>query len=118
MNTIYTLLSIFFLAALMGIFLLTLILQEKPTPKSVVLIHGIFAATGVILLGFYVAKHSGDLITSLVLFLIAATGGVILVSKDVTGKPIPKWLAIVHGSVAALGFLFLIVYAFTYYPPD
>jgi hypothetical protein len=47
-----------------------------------------------------------------VLLVIAAIGGIIVFARDITNKPVPKWLAIVHGLVAVAGFLFLLLYSF------
>jgi hypothetical protein len=47
-----------------------------------------------------------------VLFIIAATGGFIVFVRDIINKPVPKWLAIVHGLIAVTGFIFLLMFAF------
>jgi hypothetical protein len=51
-------------------------------------------------------------VESAVLFVIAALGGFIMMARDVTGKSIPKWLAVVHGLLAVTGFVLLLVFAF------
>ncbi|HLG02023.1 MAG TPA: hypothetical protein VI731_00410 [Bacteroidia bacterium] len=116
MTTIYTAISFFFLAAMMGIYLLSLVLKGKSLPKALALFHGVFATTGLILLIFYIYHHGADLVLSLVLFVLAAIGGIILFSRDITGKLIPKWLAITHGTIAAIGFILLFIYALRQFP--
>jgi hypothetical protein len=109
---VYTIIVVFSLAAIFGITLLSFVLRNKQTPKAVVFLHGPIAAIGLILLIYYVATTGANLVTSIVLFVIAALGGIILVSRDFMGKPIPKWLAVVHGLIAVSGFVYLLNYAF------
>lgn len=104
--------AIFSLAALIGMILLGFVLKGKETPKSLVFTHGPLAAAGIILLIVYVTKHTPAPVESLTLFVIAATGGFIMVYRDLTGKTIPKWLAVIHGIVAVAGFAFLLLFAF------
>jgi hypothetical protein len=107
-----TAVALFSLAALLGMFLLTFVLKGKETPKAVVFTHGPLAVAGLILLLVYTFKHSPGPIESIVLFAIAAIGGIVLVFKDLTGKSIPRWLAVVHGLLAITGFVFLLAFTF------
>jgi hypothetical protein len=50
---------------------------------------------------------------SIVLFVMAALGGLVLIYRDMTGKSIPKWLAVGHGLIAVAGFIFLLIYTFS-----
>jgi len=51
------------------------------------------------------------MITALVLFGLAAVGGIILALQRFTGKPLPSFpLAIVHGLAAAAGLVALIIF--------
>lgn len=104
--------AFFSLAAIFGMWLISFVLRNKNTPKGVALTHGAFAAIGLILLIIYSFVHYPRPIESLILFIIAASGGFILIYRDLTGKSLPKWLAIAHGSIAVLGFLFLLIYTF------
>ena len=112
MNTLYWIITLFALGALVGLYLLSLVLQKKETPKVVALIHGAFVATALILLIYYANEHKAGLTESIVLFILAALGGLTLFIRDVTGKPLPAWFAIGHGTLAVLGFIFLLFYAF------
>lgn len=107
---LYTTIAIFAIAAIMGMVLLSHVLKSKPTPKGVMIVHGLFAATGLVLLISYVFGDQPGPMESLVLFVIAALGGFIMVARDLTGKTIPKWLAVAHGLLAVRGFIALIFY--------
>lgn len=109
---LYSIIAIFALAAIMGMILLSHVLKSKETPKGVMIAHGLLAATGLVLLISYVFGDKPGPVESTVLFVIAALGGFILVARDLTGKAIPKWLAMVHGLVAVAGFILLLVFTF------
>ena len=112
MGIIYGAITIFGMVAIVGMYLLSLIMRNKETPKAVTIIHGLFAVLAVVLLVIYCfANHTGPLV-SIVIFIIAAVAGVIVNYKDITGKKVPKWLAITHGLVAVIGFAFLLAFAF------
>jgi len=113
MNTLYVIIGLFALGALMGMYLLALVLQKKETPKFVALIHGLFVVAALILLIMYNSQHGPGLMESIVLFMVAATGGLVLIVKDLKGKALPKWLALGHGLIAVTGFIFLLVFAFS-----
>jgi hypothetical protein len=109
---IYTAIAFFSLAAILGIILISFVLRGKETPKGIVFLHGPIAAVGLVLLIIYALRNTPSPVESIVLFIIAATGGVILVWHDIKGKPFPKWLAVVHGLIAVTGFIFLLMFAF------
>ena len=99
------------MTAILGIYLLSLVLRDKQTPKTAAIIHGLFAVTGLILLISYSRGNEQSPMVSIVVFVIAALGGLTLAYKDMTGKQIPKWLAITHGLTAVIGFAFLVLFA-------
>jgi hypothetical protein len=103
---------LFLVAAIFGLILLPAILQDIPTPKPAILLHGSFAALALLLIVIYILIYGADplLITSLILFIIAALGGITLVTLDIKKKPIPKLLAIIHPLIAAAGLVVLIIY--------
>jgi hypothetical protein len=113
MSTLYAIIALFGIGAILGLYLLIIVLQTKETPKAVAFIHGTFVAVALVMLAVYATKHKPGPITSLILFGIAATGGFILVYRDLSGQTIPKWLALTHGVLAISGFVFLIIYTFT-----
>jgi hypothetical protein len=112
MEIIYAALATFGIAALGGIYLLSLVLREKETPKLVSAIHGLFAVSGLILLIVYCTKYQPGPGLSIGIFVVAALGGLILIYKDLTEKKVPKWLGIVHGLAAVTGYVTLLVFAF------
>jgi hypothetical protein len=111
MDIICTAITILSMTALLGIYLLSLVLRNKETPKAAALLHGLFAVTGLLLLISYSNGSEQSPLVSIVVFVIAALGGLVLFYKDVTGKQIPKWLAVVHGLTALIGFVFLVLFA-------
>jgi peptidoglycan/LPS O-acetylase OafA/YrhL len=112
MTIIYTSIGFFALAALLGMYLLTFVLRGKETPKAIVFSHGPMAVVGVVLLLIYIFKDGPNPMESLILFILAAAGGVFMVYRDITNKPIPKLLAIGHGLLAVTGFVLLLIFAF------
>jgi hypothetical protein len=106
-----TAIGFFALAAILGMLLLGFVLKGKHTPKAIVFTHGPLAAIGLLLLVIYCISAPGPM-ESMILFLVAAAGGIIMVVRDLMGKTIPKWLAVVHGLVAAAGLVFLLIFQF------
>jgi hypothetical protein len=100
------------MAVLLGIYLLTFILQNKSTPKGVAFTHGPLASLGLILLIIYAFVQGPDPIISIIIFIIAALGGLVLIFRDLTGKSLPKWMAIGHGAIAAIGYILLLKFVF------
>jgi hypothetical protein len=113
MSTLYVIIGLFAVAALGGMYLLALVLQRKETPKFVAFIHGLFAATALILLIVYSSKNPPGFTESIILFVMAALGGFVLIIRDLTGKSIPRWLAVTHGLIAVAGFVVLLFSAFS-----
>lgn len=103
---------IFTFAAILGITLITYVMRNKNTPKSVALIHGSLGLVGIILLFVYICIYQTRPYLSLSLFILAAIGGVILMYRDVTHKSIPKWFALGHGFIAVVAFILLLIALF------
>jgi hypothetical protein len=112
MGLIYTAIALFAIAALLGLYLISFVLRKQETPKAIAIVHGLFAATALVLLIIHTVQTGADLIQSIVLFVIAALGGIILFARDITGKSLPKSLAVAHGLIAVTAFVFLLFYAF------
>ena len=105
---------LFLIVVALGLGILPQILQERRPNKTVRALHGIFAASGLILVYVYVfafmASFSPLLIISLVLLTLAALGGltlVILAQKEIYA---PKIIVIVHPIVAVAGLFALVIY--------
>lgn len=107
-----TAIILFVIAAIFGLIVLTAILKDKPTPKPAVFTHGPIAATALILVIIYaVMGHMHPLlITSITLFVFAALGGLTLFIIDMSKKPIPKLLAVLHPILAVIALIVLIIY--------
>lgn len=112
MELIYTAIGLFATAALIGVYMLLLVLQKKPVPKGAAIIHGLMAATALVLLIVDMIKTGADTVQIIVLFTITALGGIVLFARDMTGRSLPKSLAVVHGLLAVTGFVFLLIYTF------
>lgn len=103
---------IFVFVALLGLLLLTYVLRNKETPKGVAIIHGSFAALGIILLIIYLCLYTPKPYLVLSAFILAALGGFTLMFRDITNRSLPKWLALGHGLIAIIGFILLLVFTF------
>jgi hypothetical protein len=108
---IYTIIALFSLAALLGMILLSYVFRDKETPKGFVFTHGPIAAIALVLLIIYSFQTPG-LLACIILFVMAAGGGLVLVYHDIKGMKIPKWLAIFHGLIAVSGFTYLLIKTF------
>lgn len=76
----------------------------------VTLTHGFFAASGLTLLIIYATQepeHSP--VMSIVLFSVAAVGGLILFARDMMNKSLPKPLIIAHAGIAIISFAILLI---------
>src|SRR5690606_8334105 len=111
MTSLYLSIALFALGAIVGMYLLSFVLQRKETPKFVVFVHGVFVVVALILLITY-AQQSPGFTETIVIFVLAAVGGLVLVVRDLAKKPLPRWLALGHGMIAIIGFIFLLMNAF------
>lgn len=100
------------LAVFLGAYLLTYVLKGKHPPKAIVFAHGTCAVLGVLLILIYALtteehhKHWD----SFVIFSIAAVIGIYLFSRDIRHKGVPKWVAILHGSIGLFGFVWILIH--------
>src|SRR3990167_9966500 len=100
---------LFLLAAFFGMWLASYVLTDRETPKGLAIIHGPLAVAGFICLVIgTIAQPSTPLIISIIIFSIAAIGGVTLIGIDLFGKRIPKLFALAHGLAAVTGYVFLL----------
>jgi hypothetical protein len=106
-----TIIILFALAAVFGLTILIPLLKGQPTPKLSVVLHGLFAATALILLIVFEVNNMSSPTVSTILFVIAAIGGFILLANDLKKKPGPKALALIHAGAAVIVFLILLVFA-------
>ena len=101
---------VFGLAALGGIAMAALHFSKKPLPLPLAIAHGLAAATGLVLLIIAVATGATAtlVVTSLVLFIIAALGGFTLFSFYMRRQPLPSALVVGHALLAVSGFVVLL----------
>lgn len=108
-----TTIILFAIAAVLGAVLITKVLKDKETPKAVVYSHGAAAAIALILLIItYINQGDSLLMISILIFVVAALGGFVMFSRDISQKEIPKWLAVVHALAAVSAFILLLIFAF------
>jgi len=106
---------VFAAAAVFGLLNLLAILGNKHTNKPVVFVHGILAAAALVLLIIFTINSTGNSpVISLILFIIVALVGFFLFARDLSKKPGPKAVAIIHGLVAVISFILLLIFAFSY----
>ena len=99
------------MGAIVGMYLLTLVLRKRETPNFVLFVHGVFVVTALILLITY-AREAPGFLETIVIFILAAIGGLVMLVRDLSHKPFPRWLAVAHGLIAIIGFVFLLMNAF------
>lgn len=108
-----TTIILFALAAVLGAVLITKVLKDEETPKGVVYSHGAAAAIALVLLIIaYINQGDTLMMTSLLIFVVAALGGFVMFSRDISDRNIPKWLAVVHALAAVTAFVLLLLTAF------
>lgn len=85
--------------------------QGKNPPSWLAMLHGFLAAAAVTLL-LYTALTAGLprlAVWALILFLLAAAGGVVLnLGYQIRNMPLPKPVVIGHAVIAIVGFLLLL----------
>lgn len=104
---------LFLIAAVFGLVLLNAILRNKRTSRFAIVAHGSFVTIALLVLIAYIATgHASPLLlTSLGLFILAALGGLTLLTLDASKKPPPKLIAIIHPLVAISALVILIIAA-------
>lgn len=106
-----TALIVFALAAVGGLVLLRMHLQNDDAPLGLAAVHGILAATGLVLLLWFVLQNGAEglLWGSVALFVLAALGGFVLITKHLRGESLPSGLMYGHGGAAVVAFILLLV---------
>lgn len=88
-------------------------LRGSRPPFVLALIHGLVAATGLVTLIIPVVQGAtgSRIVTSLILFVVAALSGFALFSFRLREKVLPKRLILVHTFIAVAGYVVLIMSA-------
>ena len=107
---------IYAVAAVIGVYMGVLHSRGRtPPPVAAAVLHGVFAvtATVVLLLGVLEVGLGATVHTwALVLFVLAALGGLYLVSFHFRGRPLPGGVIVLHAMIAVIAFLILLVAVF------
>lgn len=110
-NLIYVALGFFFLAIVFGLILFIQVLCNRPSFKPAVFFHGLGALVGLICLGVYAVQHVGAKPwLSLTVLILAALGGLTMLSFDLRKKPIPRAILLLHPLAALIGLGLLVYY--------
>lgn len=110
--------SIIFFAsgATLGVWMLINLLKGHHIPKALTIIHGTLVVTGLVLLIIFnlrdpfVANW-----VSVILFIMAAAGGIYILTKDIKHKKVPIPVVIIHLLVAVSGFTILIIRSYRFH---
>ena len=108
---------LFALAALGGVAMALMRFAGTPRPPHwLAMAHGFLAGAALTLLVYAAAttpvRHLALL--ALLLFVVAAAGGILLNLRfHLHEIALPKWLVLVHGAIAVIGFICLLLAAWT-----
>jgi len=108
---LFFIILIFAIAAAGGAYLLTHVLKNQMVPSKVALIHGGVAAFALVLLLIYCFSHVSAPMTSLLVFILVACGGIYMGVRGMQGKGTPKLIALGHGTFAVIAFIMLLMFA-------
>lgn len=110
-NLMYVALGFFFLAIVFGLVLFIQLLCNRPSYKPAVLFHGLGAVVGLICLSVYAVQDVGTKPwLSLTVLILAALGGLTMLSFDLRKKPVPRAILLLHPLVALIGLGLLVYY--------
>lgn len=109
---------LFAIAALAGFTMAAIHFRSRTTPRALLAgFHGLFAASGLIVLILAVMKASSTPAqASLGILLLAALGGFTLVSFHVRGRRLPDGLVVGHALLGIAGFATLIAAVWLFVP--
>ncbi len=102
---------LFTFAVLIGVTLLTTFFLDGKTPRRIARTHGVIAVAALTLLVVSVAVSGAAApVAGMVVMILAALGGATLFRMGQKNMAFPRWLPVLHGFVAAIGFLMLLIY--------
>lgn len=103
-------LILFAVAALGGLVLARMHLKDDDAPLGLAAVHGLLGAAGLVLLLWFVLQNAagGMLWGAVVLFVLAALGGFVLITKHLRGESLSSGLIYTHGAAAVIGFVLLL----------
>lgn len=106
--------GLFAIAAIGGLTLAGMKFAGKELPIPLALLHGTFAAAGLVTLILNVVENRINTLmnTALVLFVIVALGGFTLFALQLMKKRQPPLLIVAHGLGAVISFVVLLIALF------
>ena len=115
-NTILqTCVALLAISAIGGIVMATIRFSGKPHPPTwLAMLHGFLSASALTLLiyGAFTVGLPTLALAATCLFVVAAIGGVFMnLNYHWKALPLPKWLVLVHASIAVVGFVCLLLAA-------
>jgi hypothetical protein len=101
---------LFAIAAVGGLLLASAHFRGKEKSMPLALLHGLLAASGLVLLLIPVIRGSapGSVKAPLILFLAAALGGFLLFAFHLQKKKLPSAVVVLHGGLAVVAFALLV----------
>ncbi len=101
---------LFALGALGGLYMALRSFKGQSIPVAVAVLHGLFGATGLVLLIIGVLTGMGGTVATaaLIILLVAALGGFYLLSFHIRKQTHPRAVIVIHALVAVIGFLTLL----------
>jgi len=110
---IYLSIAIFALTAVLGLGILIKWLSKKDASRTVVYSHGIFAVIALLLLVLYSIQNLDNFPkVSIILFVLAAIGGLYMFVLDLKKKASPLIITFIHALIAVGGFVTLLLFVF------
>lgn len=107
-----TAIVLFLFAGVFGLIVLLTLFKNHPTPKPVVVIHGVLGGIALLITLTYLAMgHTEPLfLTGTGLLLAAVVIGFIAFGIDISGMRVPRWLVIIHPLLAVAGVIVLLFF--------
>ncbi|MFT3726216.1 MAG: hypothetical protein QM759_00110 [Terricaulis sp.] len=102
---------VFLVAAVFGIYMATRIFSGATPPWIAVILHGLLAASGLVLLLLAIYKGATATVLTIgaALLVIAALGGFYMVTFQLRKLPPPKPIVVVHALAAVAGVVCLLL---------
>jgi len=114
MSLNFVAMGLYVIAATGGLIMALRIFQEKPSPAILAILHLAFTGAGSLTLATFIFSGTVDSLftLALVLYVIAALGGLFLGSFRFRDSYPPKAVVVIHAGVAVAGTLTLLMASF------
>ena len=100
------------LGVIVGAIMATYGFQKQHIPKGLAMIHGALVSIGIILLLIYALTTSSHHKhwDSLIIFTVAALGGIYLLERDLRKRELPIWVLIIHAALGLGGIAWITIH--------